>query len=432
MTAEVAVLNRHAIALATDSAVTISHPEGDKIFNSVNKLFSLQKIAPVGVMIYGEAEFMSIPWEPIIKVYRAQLKRTCFDTIGLYADNLLEFVRKHPLTNEPKRQETTFRTRVAQFYFAIGHEIRQTAENTEVELGKKLTGAELKSLAHAAAQYTIRRYEKILAGHGAIGTFPKDFVRRRRQMVVGIRRSIFREFPLSALTKTQEQQIDNLFERAMQSTYFTSSTGVVVAGYGESEMFPSLVSLRLDGVYDDQLRHSREMLAIDGTTSAVLKPFAQQEVVATFMNGIDPYLNAELDATLVALMDRLPKTITTEVKALDRRQLTQLKNALKTASQEIVDRFRSRMEDFTKTNHEPITEVLEHMPKEEIAELAESLVHLTSTRRRVAMEAETVGGPIDVAVITKGDGFIWLKRKHYFRPELNPQFFARMLQEGRS
>ncbi|HEY9669692.1 MAG TPA: hypothetical protein V6C91_22960 [Coleofasciculaceae cyanobacterium] len=29
----------------------------------------------------------------------------------------------------------------------------------------------------------------------------------------------------------------------------------------------------------------------------------------------------------------------------------------------------------------------------------------------------------DVAVISKGDGFIWIKRKHYFKPELNHQFF---------
>ncbi|MEA1995293.1 MAG: hypothetical protein U9N18_03965 [Campylobacterota bacterium] len=41
-----------------------------------------------------------------------------------------------------------------------------------------------------------------------------------------------------------------------------------------------------------------------------------------------------------------------------------------------------------------------------------------------SLESETAGGPIDVAVISKGDGFIWIKRKHYFKPELNPQFFA--------
>lgn len=30
---------------------------------------------------------------------------------------------------------------------------------------------------------------------------------------------------------------------------------------------------------------------------------------------------------------------------------------------------------------------------------------------------------LDVAVISKGDGFIWIDRKQYFRPELNDHFF---------
>jgi hypothetical protein len=42
----------------------------------------------------------------------------------------------------------------------------------------------------------------------------------------------------------------------------------------------------------------------------------------------------------------------------------------------------------------------------------------------VTFTTETVGGPIDVAVITKGDGLIWIKRKHYFDKELNHAFFA--------
>jgi len=47
--------------------------------------------------------------------------------------------------------------------------------------------------------------------------------------------------------------------------------------------------------------------------------------------------------------------------------------------------------------------------------------------RRVSMDAETVGGPIDVAVISKGDGFVWIKRKHYFRSELNPGILQRIM-----
>ena len=70
----------------------------------------------------------------------------------------------------------------------------------------------------------------------------------------------------------------------------------------------------------------------------------------------------------------------------------------------------------------PTVEMVGLFPKDELAHLAESLVGLTSLHRRVSKDLETVGGPIDVAVISKHDGFIWIKRKHYFRPELNPQF----------
>jgi hypothetical protein len=65
------------------------------------------------------------------------------------------------------------------------------------------------------------------------------------------------------------------------------------------------------------------------------------------------------------------------------------------------------------------------LPKDELAAVAESLVNLTKLKLRVSQKLETVGGPIDVAVITKGDGFVWVKRKHYFSPELNPRVMAR-------
>jgi hypothetical protein len=40
-----------------------------------------------------------------------------------------------------------------------------------------------------------------------------------------------------------------------------------------------------------------------------------------------------------------------------------------------------------------------------------------------------VAGPIDVAVISKGDGLVWIKRKHYFKPELNYHFFENYYRE---
>ena len=58
-------MNKNAIALAADSAVTIGKHLA--IHNSANKLFALSKIEPVGVIIYSNADFMGIPVEIILK-----------------------------------------------------------------------------------------------------------------------------------------------------------------------------------------------------------------------------------------------------------------------------------------------------------------------------------------------------------------------------
>ena len=57
--------------------------------------------------------------------------------------------------------------------------------------------------------------------------------------------------------------------------------------------------------------------------------------------------------------------------------------------------------------------------------MAEALVEITALRRKVGSTLESVGGPTDVAVISKGEGLVWLKRKHYFEPALNGDFARR-------
>jgi hypothetical protein len=65
------------------------------------------------------------------------------------------------------------------------------------------------------------------------------------------------------------------------------------------------------------------------------------------------------------------------------------------------------------------------MAKQELAQLAEALVNITSLKRKFSAEEETVAGPIDVAVISRSDGFVWVKRKHYFPSDLNTRYFVR-------
>ena len=84
------------------------------------------------------------------------------------------------------------------------------------------------------------------------------------------------------------------------------------------------------------------------------------------------------------------------------------------------------MDEYIQTNYiEKLVNTISYLSKEDLADMAESLVRMTYLKRRITSEEESIGGPVDVAVITKGDGFIWLKRKHYFPPELNHHYFER-------
>ena len=92
MTAEVAVMNKQAIALAADSAVTIRDVKGQKIFTSASKIFTLSKYHPVGIMVYGSADIMGVPWETVIKAYRSQLEKKDFATIDKYAQDFISYL----------------------------------------------------------------------------------------------------------------------------------------------------------------------------------------------------------------------------------------------------------------------------------------------------------------------------------------------------
>jgi hypothetical protein len=61
------------------------------------------------------------------------------------------------------------------------------------------------------------------------------------------------------------------------------------------------------------------------------------------------------------------------------------------------------------------------MPIMDAISLAEFLVYTTVMYSKFDAGAATVGGPIEIAAITRHENFKWVKRKHYFTPQLNPE-----------
>lgn len=72
-------------------------------------------------------------------------------------------------------------------------------------------------------------------------------------------------------------------------------------------------------------------------------------------------------------------------------------------------------------NDERRTAVPAAMPFADAIKFAQFLVDTTAGYAHFLLGPDTVGGPTELAGISRHEGFKWIERKHYYRPDLNPE-----------
>ena len=421
MTAEVAILNKSAVALAADSKVTIGFGGSEKTYDSVNKIFTLSKRHPVGCMIYGNADFMQYPWETIIKLYRKERADHSEDTIAAYGRSFLSFVRRFKKFKQADIEENVINllrsifaqvTKQAQYEADIDRVDIPSPEYDRIFLNR--VGYATQEVIEGRAWANKVSAKSILAKYSkSIGGVVSEYVPNRKN-----NKLVDASITLAALALTHNY-------------YSPQLSGLVIAGFGEKEIFPSVISYETDGYVGSQMKISEGHLVQTTTmNSSGVLAFAQHDIAYRFMEGIDPgYSNFIQGLVKTSLTQTNLKVF--EKWAPKSKQTAKTKKEIEKAAQKAFDDIvtlskRYRILEFSS----PTTDMISILPKDELAHVAESLLALTSLHRRISRDVETVGGPIDVAVISKGDGFIWLKRKHYFRSELNPHFAINYMRDA--
>ena len=426
MTAEIAILNRNGIALAADSAVSIGVSAQPKIYNTGNKLFSLSKRAPVGAMIYGNVLLTGTPWETVIKSFRQKLGAEVFETVVEYAEALIDYIEETPALFSASQEQSEFELHCIGLYEYLQRQIVDRLHSL-FEAGGQATDAGVSTVVAEVLQEELRNIgdkeslENLPEGYG------DDLVRRFSETEELAKRQVFEQLPLvDEATRLLRSLTIAWMERPLEAAI--SGTGLVVAGFGESEFVPALIELQVYGVMGGSLRRrTPDEHRISANNNAAVLPFAQREMVDLFMSGIDPELREVVDSTLLDLTDSLAGLLADAIPVTESASL----ESLRSGGTELFETYHSYLRDYIQHFHiAPILDAVSVLPIDELGAMAETLVNLTSFKRRVTLDAETVGGPIDVAVISKGDGLVWIRRKHYFDPTLNHHFFANYFRYG--
>ena len=420
MTAIVGVLNKHAVAIAADSAVTMGNTH--KVINSGNKIFTLSKFQPVGIMTYSSADFMGTPWEIIIKLYRKSLRDEVKDNLEDYVSHFIKFVKSQSYLTEDKTQHLELYWQFQSYYdLCVGKAFKKAmTEGIRFDPSSEET---FKLVKKTILELDVEIKSKRICKDFQDYTF-KDF---KTYSDKDLNRFYTDNRNQVKLPEAERPFFEEMFYDYLRAeTAFSAFTGLVFTGYGDNDIFPVLVPIKISSFVDNRLKYfveEDEICKIGVDANSCIAPFAQDDVINTIMGGMYPGFNEIIETvvrrSVMSYTSNIIKLIGTEVVN---------KPIVEKLSKVDYNAIINRMNDsINKTMYDNYTDQLlrtvNNLGIEDMANMAESFISLTSLIRRMSPHEETVGGPVDVAVISKGDGFIWINRKHYFKPEYNNHFF---------
>ena len=423
MTSEIVLMNRQAVALAADSATTVTYWENGKrrerYFKGANKIFNISDRHPVGFMTYNVASIQGVPLEILVKTYRGELADKSYDHINEYVEDFFRFVEQNTALYSRYSQEKYLFSQANTMAMSI---VASAINEKDINPKNEIEDNEKRMSDYFEEKMAAIKSEKIFPqfDEAEVSKYANQYKETVSEKLK--KEEIFEIFNFKI-------DFDFLSEIAICGVFSIEQTplditGIVVTGYGDKDYFPSAQIYEVYGLLLEKLAYVKkgDTYKIDPDHVSEIIPVAQSEMVNTFIYGISDEGIHEIEKSFLSALNTYKEKIC-ENHGFDEKidldkEMEESKNAF----------FKGVSEHIVSSHTMPLRRVVGMLPVDELAELAETLISIESLKEKVTRPSESVGGPIDVAVISKGEGFIWLKRKHYFSKELNPRYFARLAE----
>jgi hypothetical protein len=410
MTSEIAVMNQRAIALAADSAVTLF--DGGKIIvrNDQKKLFNLAEGLPVGVMFFGVADLMGHPWDVLIEHYRSRGAPKPLPNLGDYGECLFAHLESLDAFFPRSRCKDEYKRLLAsvhRFIFRYAYYLQETG----------LTGPDEAILERAIA-HIWKRYQTCPDGRPRqdLDCFPPGFAavleRDYGDAITDMTGYAFSAFSLDL--EARKRLKDIAIWCVIKDLFLEDVTGLVFGGYGTDEPYPAVTTYTVSAVVGGIIKRARmEQTIIDGDIHAAISLYADSEATYAFLRGIDLDLEMRVYATFHTVSGELVDKVVGSFGDIDPAQRESIRRAAQAehVPQAVQTCYEAINAYQQKAYIDPVLAVAEISTRNDLAETARDLVALNIFRKRITAQDPTVGGAIDVAVISRDAGFAWWKRQ---------------------
>lgn len=417
MTSEVLILNKRGVVIGADSAVTTSGGSQPRYSKAATKIFEISGTGQVAAAIYGDASIDRVPWELALKLYRQALGAKAFATVSEYATDLMKFLSGNPLLFPDSLRKSWVE---GQFDEAAAGVLRFAEQDSTAFRDPALSLVDRR----ASWAATAGRLRNTLQGIGCADSLSQGkldlILANLGEWSQRLLAQLAAAPDLEAIEPTELAELAHRLRYARPDLQL-GSTGIAVAGYGEAQIFPAYSQLRVFGHVGDEVCFlPGSSFEVSHDSTGMIQPLAQSSMIDVFTDGFGDSLVRIIEEQSRKALVAAFQEVTAAGVAIDP---TVIDAACEKAHADFMLAWKK---ENWRINYSPLVQVIQSLSMQEMAHLAESLLNLESLKERVTLPSESVGGPIDVAAITKAEGLVWIKRKHYFDPSINLRYSLRL------
>jgi hypothetical protein len=410
MTSEIVVMNQRAIALAADSAVTLF--DGGKIIvrNDQKKLFNLTDGVPAGVMFFGVADLMGHPWDVLIEHYRSAAAPKPLPHLCDYAESLIAHLQSLEVFFPPSRYVDEYKRLLASVYrfiFRYAYYLQETGIEGPDE-----------AILERAIENVWKRYQIYPDGQPRqdLDCFPPGFAavveRDYAEAIAQLTHHTFSAFSIAL--EARRRLHDIAIWCVVRDLFLEDISGLVFGGFGTDEPYPTVATYSVSAMVGGYIKRARaDRTAIDGDMHAAISLYADSEATYAFLRGIGFDLETRVYGAFEAVSGALVDKVVAGFGDIDPAQRESIRRAAQAelVPQAVQTCYEAINAYQQKTYIDPVLAVVEIATRNDLAETARDLVALNILKKRVTAQDPTVGGAVDVAVISRDAGFIWWKRQ---------------------
>ena len=426
MTAVVGLLNKKGVAIAADSAVTRTRNFNQKVTKNGNKMVRLSNVVPISVMLTGNGDFMRTQWDIIIRHYREHRGDIKHDTVEACMHDFFRYIADHGLFVNSELVTKYLQSQLSRFFVQVESNIDEKFKKRDAD-GRIVSPKG----AQKAIEKVLDRLSKKWLKDGICPQF-QDYTQESFHEYI---KDIFNDFiaqnsyedddpftcgcypapVMNALREPLEKAF--MVKLTTRRWHDDGSAELVFSGYGDKQEYPSLVSTIVCEGFDGRVNYHvrpEDIICISDERPSAICPFAQKDVIRSILRGIHRDYGHGLSDAVDNSFSPFGNEFFKPSEEDNINYMDFVDKLAEVKTDDLSRNFFSQINRLLDRNLQQWEKALEDYDLQSMAALAESLIDLTGFHRILTFQQEGVGGPVDLAVITKNNGFTWLNRKSWY------------------